>query len=133
MKPLVKFLFKSKNSCLPTSLPVYFYGLPNEKVYAIYARFYEVKFDVTSLEFVLAICKDFSYNPLNGEIYLKGNKKNGPVSLELLNMPDPKLKIVKSYRNMYTFKDAIEKLEKRSVKQFRKKQNQKAEKLKVAV
>ncbi len=133
MESLVKFLSKSQNSCLPTSLPVYFYGLPNEKVYAIYARFYEVKFDKSNLEFVLAICKDFSFNPLNGEIYKKGIKKNGPVSLELLDMPEPNIKIVKSYRNLHTFKDAIEKLEKRAIKEFRKKQFQLEENQREAV
>jgi len=60
---------------LPSKTPVQFYGLPDGKVYLIYTRFYEVKYDRTYLEYVFAEHKEFSYDYENDR--LKSITHNG--------------------------------------------------------
>jgi hypothetical protein len=96
---------------------VYYYGLPNGKVYLVYARFYEVKFDKTDLEFVIAIRKEFCYDVEDGSIYLrKDSGTNENATIEDFEKADPNIKIVKVYRNVNSFKEAEKKLEKRAQK-----------------
>lgn len=120
MKSDVRFLFKSHLTQIETKLPVYYFGLPNGKLYLIYARFYEVKFDKSDLEFVMAIRKEFSYNVEDGSLYINNSGKNERVTIEDLEKADPKIKIVKVYRNVNSFEEAKKKLEKRAQKILKK-------------
>lgn len=98
-------------SYLPTQLPVQFYGLPDGKVYLIYARFYEIKFDRTHLEYVLAEHKEFSYDYEKEQLKPKfAWEKRSPVYEEMVDKPNPKIEIVNIYRNISSFREAEEML-----------------------
>jgi hypothetical protein len=51
MECFAKLIYKSHMTYIPTNLPVQFYGLPDGKVYLIYARFYDIKFGKSGLVF----------------------------------------------------------------------------------
>jgi len=91
----------------PTSLPVYFYGMPDNKIYLIYARFYDINFNKSGLEFVFAEQEDISINYETGQIitreYLKIDLNDFK---EFVDRPDPRLKIVNVFRNLDTYSEA---------------------------
>lgn len=96
MESLVGLIHKVKKSNLPTTLPAYYYGVPNGKIYIIYARFCEVKFNDSDLEFVLAVLKDFKFDWENNIIISKVQDDSIPVTVKSLDQPDQKIKIVKT-------------------------------------
>ena len=100
-------LYKSYMTYFPTSLPVYFYGMPDNKIYSIYTRFYEINFNNSGLEFVFAEHEDFSINYETGQIitreYIKINLSD---FMECVDRPDTRVKILKVLRNLETFGDA---------------------------
>ena len=107
MKAHAILLYKSYMTYFTTSLPVYFYGLPDNKIYSIYTRFYEINFNNSGLEFVFAEHEDFSINYETGEIitreYLKIDLSDFKESVD---RPDPRVKILKVLRNLETYSDA---------------------------
>ncbi|MBK6282192.1 MAG: hypothetical protein IPF54_05570 [Draconibacterium sp.] len=121
MEPLGKLIYKTQSSNLPTSLPVYFYGLPDGKVYLIYSRFYEVNFSKTDLEFVLAVHKEFTFDFENEKLYSAVlNDVIPPAFYKIVDKADSKIKILKVYRNLNSYSDAAAKLYKRALKKSRK-------------
>lgn len=113
MSTVAKLIYKTHNSCLPTKLPVNYYGLPDGKVYVIYSRFYEVNFERTSLEFVFALHKEFSYDYECQNLFLNDNSEElSPIYNEMVDKPEPELKILKVYRSMDSYKQALERLNK---------------------
>ncbi len=121
MEPIGKLIYKTQASNLPTSLPVYFYGLPDGKVYLIYSRFYEVNFSNTDLEFVLAVHKEYTYNFEKEELYSVVLKDVIPPELyKIVDKPDLRIKIIKVYRNLNSYSDAAAKLYKKALKKSRK-------------
>lgn len=107
MKTKAMLLYKSYMTYFPTSLPVYFYGMPDNKIYSIYTRFYEINFNNSGLEFVFAEHEDFSINYETGQIitreYIKINLSD---FMECVDRPDTRVKILKVLRNLETFGDA---------------------------
>ncbi len=107
MKTKAMLLYKSYMTYFPTSLPVYFYGMPDDKIYLIYARFYDINFNKSSLEFVFAEQEDISINYETGQIitreYLKIDLNDFK---EFVDRPDPRLKIVNVFRNLDTYTEA---------------------------
>ncbi|SHF20190.1 hypothetical protein SAMN05444274_10425 [Mariniphaga anaerophila] len=100
METFVKLIHQANMTFLPTKLPVQFYGLPDGKVYLIFSRFYGVKYNRTDVEYVLAEHKEFSFDyEKNRLIPLNSSRKNTPVYNEMVDKPDPKIKILKIYRN----------------------------------
>jgi hypothetical protein len=64
-----------------------FYGLPDGKVYIIYARFFEIKFQRSGLEFILAEHLEFSYNYAEEKLFSTGNQDTKKaVYAELVDM-----------------------------------------------
>lgn len=121
MEPLGKLIYKTQSSNLPTSLPVYFYGLPDGKVYLIYSRFYEVNFNKTDLEFVLAVHKEFTFDFEKEELHsVVLNDIISPELYKIVDKTDSKIKILKVYRNLNSYSDAKAKLYKRALKKSRK-------------
>lgn len=115
MEKLVKLIYRSNMTYLPTKLPVQFYGLPDGKVYLIYARFYEIEYDRTYLEYVIAEHKEFSYDYHNEKLIPRGITKTGaPVYSETVDKPEPKFKILEIYRNVSSFAEAYNQLNKRA-------------------
>lgn len=107
MESCYRLLHKSNNTHLQTSLPVYFYGMPNDNIYLIYARFYEINFNKSGLEFVFAILEEYTYDFVLGKIYTLKNKETSVKEFaEALEKTDIKIKIIKSYRKLNSFTKA---------------------------
>lgn len=100
-------LYKSYMTYFPTALPVYFYGMPDNRIYSIYARFYEINFNNSGLEFVFAENEDFAINYETGQIVTREYLNIDLTDFkEFVDRPDPRLKIVKVLRNLDTYSDA---------------------------
>lgn len=128
MENYAKLIHKSNITYLPTKLPVQFYGLPDGKVYVIFARFYEIKFKRSDLEYVLAEHQEFSYNYSEEKIipHFLVNKKV-PVYNETVDKPDPKITVLKVSRDFHSFADAFAHLNKKAKVLL----NKKPEKIKI--
>lgn len=109
----------------PTLLPVQFYGLPDGKVHVIYARFYEIQYDRTYQEFVFAEHTEFSYD-YDSERIIPHDKelKKGPVYNEIIDKPNPKIKINKIYRNLHSYAEAFNELNKKAQMMHKNKKEQ---------
>ncbi|WP_372946986.1 hypothetical protein [Mariniphaga sp.] len=117
MEMFVKLIHQSSMTYLPSKTPVQFYGLPDGKVYLIYTRFYEVKYDRTYLEYVFAEHNEFSYDFENDKLIPHDKPKvNTPVFNESVDKPDPKINILKIYRNLSSFAQAREILNRKAQK-----------------
>ena len=119
MDIFAKLIHKSYMTYLPTNLPVQFYGLPDGKVYLIYARFYEIGYEKSDLEFVFAEHEEFLYDYENEKLKLRGESKPGrPVYDEMVDKPDPKIKILNVYRNINSFAEAFIQINKKAENLF---------------
>ena len=122
MEIFAKLIHKSFVTYLPTNFPVQFYGLPDGKVYIIYARFYEIKFQRSGLEFILAEHLEFSYNYQEEKLISSGNQDTKKtVYSELVDKPNPKIKILKVNREFNSFAEAFAQLNKKAKTQLEKK------------
>jgi hypothetical protein len=121
METFARLIHKTTITYLPTNFPVHYYGLPDGKVYVIYARFYEIKFQRSGLEFVLAEHLEFSYN--YAEAKLASHAKTDsrfPVYPEMVDKPNPKIKIIKVNRGLNSFAEAFAQLNKKAKSQLNK-------------
>lgn len=107
MKSLSKLIHKSYMTFLPTHYPVHFYGLPDGKVYLFFARFYEMGFCKTNLEYVFAKHNDFSYDYDNGVLIPK-TEFRAPVYNEMVDNPDPDITILEVRRDIQSYANATE-------------------------
>lgn len=107
MEQNARLINKSYMSYLPTTLPVYYYGMPNGEIVLVYARHYTKKFNVTGLEFVFAVQEDFTYDFESDKIL---NRRYNGISkkefAEVTNCPNPRIKINKVYRNLNSYAEA---------------------------
>ncbi len=115
MKSFVKLIYRSNISYFPSKLPVQFYGLPDGKVYVIFARFYEIQYDRTYVEYVFAEHKEFSYD-YDNERLIPHDGSNGrfPVYNETVDKPEPKVEIIKTFRDINSFAEAYNHLNKKA-------------------
>jgi hypothetical protein len=121
MEIFAKLIHKSFVTYLPTEFPVQFYGLPDGKVYIIYSRFFEIKYQRSGLEFILAEHLEFSYNYAEEKLISTGNQDNKkPVYSELVDKPNPKIKILKVNREFNSFAEAFVQLNKKAKAQLLK-------------
>jgi hypothetical protein len=121
MEQLAKLIYKTQSTNLPTTMPAYYYGMPNGKVYVVYARFYEIGFDKTALEFVLAVHKEFTFNYATSELYSLAFGEILPsVLYRMIDKAEPKIKIKKVYRKINSYEEVVEKLNKRALKMYHK-------------
>jgi len=122
MEIFAKLIHKSFATYLPTKFPVQFYGLPDGKGYIIYARFFEIKFQRSGLEFILAEHLEFSYNYDEEKLISTGNQDNKkPIYSELVDKPNPKIKIIKVNREFNSFAEAFNELNKKAKTQLQQK------------
>lgn len=107
MELRASLIYKTHTSHLPTTLPVRYYGLPNGKVLIIYSRFYEIDFNHSELEFVFAIQKEFYFDFKNNILFLcEKSKKLFPVVFEMVDKPEPKIRILKVLRKLKSYSEA---------------------------
>jgi hypothetical protein len=108
MKTYAKLIHRSTLTYLPTKYPSHFYGLPDGKVYFIYARFYSINYDNSGLEYVMAVHKDFSYDYENERLFLGDIKENNNhLYNEMVDKPDPNFTILNVYRNINSYSEAF--------------------------
>ncbi len=122
MENFAKLIHKSHITYLPTNFPVQFYGLPDGKVYVLFARFYEIKFQRSGIEFITAEHLEFSYNYDEEKLIRHGNADiKKAVYPELVDKPNPKIKILKVNREFNSFAEAFTQLNKKAKTQLLKK------------
>ncbi|HSO85420.1 MAG TPA: hypothetical protein VLQ91_02635 [Draconibacterium sp.] len=122
MEIFAKLIHKSHVTYLPTNFPVQFYGLPDGKVYILFARFYEIKYQRSGIEFLTAEHLEFSYNYNEEKLISHGNSDaNKSVYSELVDKPNPKIKILKVNREFNSFAEAFAQLNKKAETLFQKK------------
>jgi hypothetical protein len=93
---------------LPTSLPVYFYGMPEDRIYLIYSRFYDINFYKSGMEFVIAQHEDFSFDYMSGQIITSHfGKIDVDGFMEMIDRPEQRIKILKVHRNLESYADAL--------------------------
>ncbi len=122
MENFAKLIHKSHITYLPTNFPAQFYGLPDGKVYIIFARLYEIKFQRSGIEFITAEHLEFSYNYADEKLILHGNtdsKKN--VYPEQVDKQNPKFKILKINREINSLAEAFVLLNNKAKTQLQKK------------
>ena len=124
MEKIAKLIHKTNITYLPTNLPVQYFGLPDGKVYVVFARFYEVKFQRSDLEFVIAVHQEFSYDYENAKLipHRLENEKS-PVYNEMVDKPNAKITIQKVYRELNSFAEAEKLLNKKAMNLFKKQKN----------
>jgi len=122
METFAKLIHKSHFTYLPTNFPVQYYGLPDGKVYILFSRLYEIKFQRSGIEFVIAEHLEFSYNYDEGKLIMHGNPDSKkPVYAELVDKPNPKIKILNVNRGINSFAEAFVQLNNKAKAQFLKK------------
>jgi hypothetical protein len=107
MKVKSRLIHQSRISNLPTSMPVNFYGFSNGNVMVVYSRCYEKYFDRSELEFVFALHEEFFYDYENHKLKFKEDVKES-ISLhpEMIDIPEPSIKILKVYRSINSYSQA---------------------------
>lgn len=104
MENFAKIIHKTHLSYLPTIYPVQFYGMPNGKVFFIYARNTLIK---SELEFIFAEHREFSYDYTNNKLmFYKSGKLEYAFNNEMIDKPDPKYAVIKISRNLRSYTDA---------------------------
>ena len=111
-----RLLHSSNMTYLPTNLPVQYYGLPDEKVYIIYARFYDIGFDKSGVEYVFAIHQEFTYSYKEEKIVpVKYHFRNLIQNNAIIDNQDPIFRIIKVYRNINSFSEAFDLINKKAI------------------
>ncbi|WP_319228502.1 hypothetical protein [Draconibacterium orientale] len=120
MENYARLILKTNTNYLPTNLPAQFFGMPDNSVIIVYARFYSIKFEDTGLEFVFARHSEFKFDYKTGKIFYFGNKAEFFIPDEMIDKPDPKFEILDVYRNIDSFSKAAEYLNKKAEKMLSK-------------
>lgn len=92
---------------LPTHYPVHFYGLPDGKVYLFFARFYEMGYNKTDMEYVFAQHNDFCYD-YDNEVLIPKTEFRAPVYNEMVDNPDPDITVLEVRRDIQSYAKAVE-------------------------
>jgi hypothetical protein len=107
MEIKTRLLCKSHLTYFSTEMPVYFYGMPNGKIYCFYARFFEISLNHNEHEFVFAVHEDFTYDYESGKIIAYGFKETHLSDYaKIVNSPDQRIRIVNVYRFLESYADA---------------------------
>ena len=108
MKYYAKIIHKTHISYLPTNFPVQFYGMPNGKVFLLYARSSKVN---PASEFVFAEHKEFFYDYASEQLmYLRQGKSENAINNDMIDKPNPLYSIFKVSRNTKSYSDAFNEL-----------------------
>ena len=108
MEYYARIIYKTCISYLPTNFPVQFYGMPDGKVFLLYARSCEVN---PASEFVFAEHKEFFYDyAIDQLMYLKQGKSENAINNDMIDKPNPLYSILKVSRNTKSYSDAFNEL-----------------------
>jgi hypothetical protein len=107
MEIKIRLLCKSHLTYFSTDMPVYFYGMPNGRIFCFFARFSEVHLNQSTLEFVFAVHEDFTYDYETGKIIAYGFKETRISDYEeMVNSPDQRIRIMNVYQFLESYSDA---------------------------
>ncbi|HSM48696.1 MAG TPA: hypothetical protein VK872_12825 [Draconibacterium sp.] len=107
MEIKTRLLCKSQLTYFSTDMPVYFYGMPNGRIFCFFARFLEVRLNQSILEFVFAVHEDFTYDYESGKIIAYGYKETCISDYaEIVNSPDQRIRIMNVYPFLESYADA---------------------------
>jgi hypothetical protein len=107
MTSKAQLIYKSYMTYFHTFLPVYFYGMPNGKVYCMYARFNDSISVKSGLEFVFAEHEDFSYEYQSGKIsgYGQTNISLGTFK-QMVDQPEPRIRNINTNSGFQSYAEA---------------------------
>jgi hypothetical protein len=95
MKSRATVIYKSYMTYFHTFLPVYFYGMPDGKIYVVYAFFTKTENNQEGLEFVFAIHEDFRYNHKYDKIFtLDWTELSKADFMKKVDEPDQRIEII---------------------------------------
>ncbi len=106
MKAIAKLIHQSNMTYIPTNLPVKFFGMPDGKVYLLFARFCLIRPAKTDLEFVFAEHDEFSYDYEAGRLVPKSETRY-PVYSEMVDKPNPVYHILQVNRELRSYEEAV--------------------------
>lgn len=107
MASKAKLILGTPASYLATCLSVNFYGLADGKVYLIYSRFCDHNSNNSGLEFVFALHEEFFFEYERNLLFALDNEgEMRLISHEMVDKPEPKIKIIKVARNLNSFGEA---------------------------
>jgi hypothetical protein len=109
---VVKILYSTGISYLPTQLNVMFCGSPDGQVYVVFGRFYKDSLNRRRIEYVIARHQEFRYNYNTETIFYSfGTVLNQPVQKELLDKTNPSIEIIKIHRDVHSLYAAVKKFD----------------------
>jgi len=109
MKTVAKLIHQSNMTYIPTNLPVRFYGLPNGRVYLLYARFFMSHAQKTGIEYVLAEHEEFDFDYEKDELVPRSTSRF-PVYREMVDKPNPLFHILQVNREVQSYDEAVQHL-----------------------
>ncbi|MCK3685682.1 hypothetical protein [Maribellus sp. YY47] len=115
MKTVAKLIHQSNMTYIPTNLPVKFFGLPDGKVYLLYARFCIIRPEKTDLEFVIAEHDEFSFDYASEKLVPKAETRY-PVYREMVDKPNPVYHILDINRDVKSYAEAVALLNQKAIK-----------------
>ena len=108
MEYYAKIIHKTHINYLPTNYPVHFYGMPNGKVFFVYARNSGIK---CKTEYVFAEHKEFYYDYSTFKLlWYKQGKMKIAINNELIDKPDPDFNIFKVSNEIHSYTAAFDEL-----------------------
>ncbi len=109
MKTVAKLIHQSNMTYIPTNLPVRFYGLPNGRVYLLYARFFLSQAQKTGIEYVLAEHEEFDFD-YEKDVLVPRSTSRFPVYREMVDKPNPLFHILQVNREVQSYDEAAQHL-----------------------
>ena len=77
----------------------------------MYSRFYKVGYDKSGIEFVMAVHDEFSYDYEKEQLIAHDSaSRKMPVYAELVDKQNPKIKILKVFREISSYAEALARL-----------------------
>ncbi len=121
MNSFARLIHKSYMTYLPTKMPVQFYGLPDGKVYLLYAKFFRVGYEKSGLEYIIAEHEEFTYDYGDNQLIRHDSAIKTKVYPETVDKPNPKIKIIKVFRSIKSFAEAFDHLNKKAEEMLKNK------------
>jgi len=102
-----QLVYKSVNTCFQTTLPVYFYGMPNGKMLVLFASCKNDFPDETALKWTLAEHLDFWYDVETDCVFTTGSREIGIEEfMELVDNLEQRIKTIATFGNFSTKTEA---------------------------
>lgn len=120
MRKFPILIYKSSETDLPTASPVFFYGMPDNRVYAVYSKQIKTISGGIRYEYNVALLEEYSFDYEKGVLFrLHTNEKKPLYPESFIDKYNPKLKTIRKLvrsKNILTFDFLIESFLKKSIK-----------------